>query len=517
MKRIFYAVISIFSYSFLYCQQFSRSELPTLLSTPWEIVYGPDNYLWLTEAGGRVVRVDPTSGSKQAVYTAADYFDGGSSEQSPFCTHPKIGSGTLGMALDPDFLNSAHAYIYYVYSYNSGTASVPVTKFKIERLKWDAATLSVTEHITLVPAMPTGYDHLGGRLMIIPQQDIHYLFFTVGDQGISETNSPDCYSPQSSNPNNFAQDPDYKNGKVHRFHLDGSIPSDNPIPGNSFYTRGHRNPQGLMFNPDKKIIYDIEHGDRSDDEVNILEAGMNYGWKYVRGFHADNNYPGEQNFVANYTPHPSIPGDALKQPLLTWCSTPQTSNPAYLDWCTVAPSDGLYYNKTGIPEWKNSLLITTLKNGANTDQEVYVFQLSADGRSLAVPKAPRSNPEKFFGADQALNGRLRDIAVSPDGTKIYLINNGGNTPDKITVYSYILSSTDCSISIYPNPASDLLNITCASHLESIRLYNLFGDEILRLPAGVETIDVSLLPAGLFALALQTKEGEIHYRMFIRLN
>ena len=288
MKSVFITVF-LFHFSFiLKTQIFVRSELTTPLNTPWEIIYGPDGFLWLTEYGGKVSRVDPLTGNKTMVFTATDYFDGGASEQSTLCFQPKIGVGTLGMALHPAFTNSLTSFIYFLHSYNSGTTINPVTKFKIHRLTWSASSGIVTSDTTLVNLMPSGYDHLGGRMMIIEQNTIPYIFLTVGDNGVSETNEPTCYSPQTTNPNNLAQDPNYKNGKIHRFNLDGTIPASNPIPGNSFYTRGHRNPQGLMYNPNQQIIYNIEHGDRTDDEINILQAGMNYGWKYVRGYHGDN-------------------------------------------------------------------------------------------------------------------------------------------------------------------------------------------------------------------------------------
>ena len=69
----------------------------------------------------------------------------------------------------------------------------------------------------------------------------------------------------------------YQNGEIHRFNIDGSIPFDNPFPGNSFYTGGHRKPQGPIYNTQQDILYDVEHGDRTDDEINILMPGMNYG------------------------------------------------------------------------------------------------------------------------------------------------------------------------------------------------------------------------------------------------
>ncbi len=521
--RIYFTQLLILLFSFfLKSQGFIRSELPATINSPWEIIYGPDGFLWVSESGGIVSRVDPQTGSKTVVYTAPDYFQGSPSEQSPLCFQPAIGYGTLGMALHPAFLNSATSYIYFVYSYNSGTTSVPVTRFKIARLTWSAATNAVVADTTLVPAMPSGYDHLGGRLMIVTQNAVPYLFFTVGDNGISETNSPTCYSPQSNNPNNFAQDPNYKNGKVHRFNLDGSIPATNPLPGNSFYTRGHRNPQGLMYNSAQQIIYEIEHGDRTDDEINILEAGMNYGWKFVRGFHNDNNYPGEINFVSSYTPYPGIPNDALKEPLYAWCSTPQPTISTFLDWCTVAPSDGIYYGSTGIPEWTNSLLVVTLKNGAATDQEVYQFKLNINGITLVTSTPSDPNPKKFFSADQNLNGRLRDIAVSPDGKTIYLINNGGADRDKITVYKYdatanipVNKTKDFELTIFPNPTTDVFNVNCTETISEISIYNVQGCLLKTLYETPVTIHISDLAVGPYFVSVQTVSGKKVVRKLFR--
>ncbi len=271
MKHYFLNIVILLLFFSANSQSFIRSELSTTLTTPWEITYGTDNFLWLTEAGGKISRVDPTSGNKIVVYTASDYFSGSSLEQSSLCSQPNIGVGTLGLTLHPNFLNVSTSFIYYLYSYNSGTTLAPATKFKIVKLTWDAMSNTVIANTDLVTQLPTGYDHLGGRLLAITQNSISYLYLSCGDNGISETNSPTCYSPQSNNPNNFAQDPNYKNGKIHRFNIDGTIPFDNPISGNSFFTRGHRNPQGLMYNSSQNILYDIEHGDQTDDEINILQ------------------------------------------------------------------------------------------------------------------------------------------------------------------------------------------------------------------------------------------------------
>jgi glucose/arabinose dehydrogenase len=357
----------------------------------------------------------------------------------------------------------------------------------------------------------------------VKQNTSNYLYFSAGDNGVSETNSPDCYNPLSLNPNNFAQDKNYKNGKIHRYNMDGTIPSDNPVSGNSMYTRGHRNPQGLVFNAAQNIMYDIEHGDRSDDEINILESGKNYGWKYVRGYHNDNNFPGEAAFISSFTIDPTITNDGLKEPMYAWCATAQPTDPLFTDWCTVAPSDGFFYTSTAIPNWNNSILVTTLKNGLSTDQEVYVFKLAADGLSLIPSMSPVPNPQRFFAEDQALNGRLRDITVSPDGTKLFLINNGGTPTDKITVYTYdptagidpLSATTD--IQIYPNPTSDYLYIKHTSLIKALTITDISGRELLTKEYDFGNTDLTALSNGIYYLKIYFSEGSQQIKKLVKIN
>ncbi|MBL0071758.1 MAG: PQQ-dependent sugar dehydrogenase [Bacteroidetes bacterium] len=497
-------------------QVFNRSELTTQVNTPWEITFGPDNYLWLTESGGRVIRVDPVTGNKQVVYTAPDYFNGSPLEQWPLCFQPNIGAGTLGLALHPDFSNASNSFIYFVYSYNHGTAQSPETKFKVKRLFWDASIQTAVNDSDLILNITTGYDHLGGRLLAIHQNGNDYLFLTVGDHGISETNSPTCYNPQSTNPNNFAQDPAAQNGKIHRFNIDGTIPFDNPIPGNSFYTRGHRNPQGLMYHSGLEIIYDVEHGDRTDDEINVLYKGMNYGWKDVRGYH-DGNVPGESVYLSSYIPDPSIANDSLVSAFYSFCAGSPDTSSNYLDWCTVAPSDGIYYGSTGIPQWTNSLLVVTLKDGLSTDWEVFRFKLLPNGD--LVPSMPgQPNPEAYFSVDQAMNGRLRDITFSNDGKKLYLINNGGTT-DKITVYEYDSLQSSLSEQVFeitnlhfPNPVKNHLFFNKElpeDFISEFKLFDVTGKCILSTAKVPERIDMSHLRSGLYLVHIVDINGFSH--------
>jgi glucose/arabinose dehydrogenase len=492
-------------------QEFTRAELSTELANPWEITYGPDNFLWISEAGGKVSRVHPESGEKTVVYTAPDYFGGSTLEQSQLCFNPVIGAGTLGLTLHPDFSITDSAFIYFVYSYNSGTSTSPATKFKIKRLKWDASSETVSGADDLVTAIPTGYDHLGGRLLAVKRNGIAYLYLTIGDHGISEDSQPTCYNPPSTNPNFLAQDPNTYNGKIHRFLMDGTIPTDNPIPGNSFYTRGHRNPQGLLYNSNLDRLYGVEHGDRTDDEINILHPGMNYGWKNVRGYHQDNNYPGESTFITSYVSNPLIANDSLVQPFYSFCATQPTGSVNYLDWCTVAPSDGIYYASSGIPEWTNSLLVTTLKNGSSTDMQVVRFKLLQNG-DLASSTSSSPNPSYFFAEDQLLNGRLRDIAVSPDGQTIYLINNGGTNADKITVYKYIeqIDANEAFFLIYPNPSTDQLTVEFAENADpkELSVYDAQGKITYSSTSNFSSIELRALSSGLYFIQAKTSNETI---------
>jgi glucose/arabinose dehydrogenase len=501
MKQFLILSIFVFTSISLISQSFTRSELPTSLGTPWEITYGPHGYLWVTENQGRVSRIDPSTGDKTVVYTAPDYFGGSPLENSPHCPNLKIGVGTLGLALHPSFADEANSFIYFLYSYNSGTEDAPATKFRLKQLTWNSVTNEVVNDANIVNEISTGYDHFGGRLMAVTQDGIPYLFLTIGDNGRSEISGPDCYVPQSENPNNFAQDVTTQNGKIHRFNMDGTIPDDNPIPGNSFYTRGLRNPQGLMYNPSLEIIYDIEHGDDTDDEINVLIKGMNYGWKNVRGYHDDNSYEGEADYVANYVPNPLVENDALIEPLYSWCNVQATSTMG-TDWCTVAPSGGIYYGSEAIPQWTNSLLVVTLKDGVSTDKEVYQFKLEDNG-DLVPSTIENPNPRRFFGADQDLNGRLRDIAVSNDGETIYLINNGGAPTSKITVYKYdggvnTVDPQGLNIGLFPNPASDELMIKGAENIKNlvaIQITSLLGESSFVNLNGDNSIDISHLNSG----------------------
>jgi len=433
-------------------QAFTKTILAVGLSRPWEMQYGPDDMLWITQTNGRISRVNPNTGAVSTIYTAPDYFGGSSSQQAQLlCGTYGISFGTYGMALHPDFANQP--YIYFIYSYNSGTSQNPVSNYKVRRLTWNAASQTVSAATDIITNLPLDLSHEGMRMMIITQQGVPYIYITVGDGTIDNDN---CY-PVGNNANLRAQDLNSRFGKILRYNIDGSIPASNPIAGSPVFTRGHRNPLGLAYNPSTDIIYSSENGKSTDDEINIIEKGRNYGWPKARGYHTDNNYPGEANFVSNYAS--SFAGDQLKEAIYSWCPMtvvlPEDPQDA-ASTCVVAPSDMIYYSSNlGISELRNSLMVTALKNyNPNFNPAVYVFKLKEDGSGIdtSVP-----NPQLLFRAPDASNRndilRYRDIATTPDGKTFFIctdtwdgVNNkilkftlndasctGDNTPPAITL------------------------------------------------------------------------------------
>ena len=163
--------------------------------------------------------------------------------------------GTLGITLDPAFDDNGYLYVYYT---NEEPHENRVTRFIV---KGDRCI--EPEHIiTGIPAFDSTR-HVGGQLEIIDDK----LFVSVGDGYSEPANAQDTSGPL---------------GKVNRYNLDGSIPDDNPFSGDGgaspAWSIGHRNPFGLAHNPDTGQLYETENGPDCDDELNLVEEGVNYGW-----------------------------------------------------------------------------------------------------------------------------------------------------------------------------------------------------------------------------------------------
>ena len=307
------------------------------LDTPWALAFAPDGRLFITERPGRI-RVVKNGQLQPEPWLTLDVVESGE-------------SGLLGLALDPQFAQNGYVYVAYT-----------AARFqnRLVRLREDPATgKGVFDKVLLEGALGAS-NHDGGRVRVGPDGK---LYWTMGD----------AQTPT------LAQDTGSLNGKILRLNPDGSVPADNPFTGSYVYSLGHRNPQGLAWQPGTGRLYATEHGPSGGagpeqgggrDEVNLIESGGNYGW-------------------------PLITGDQGRVGLVS----PVLHSGTQVTW---APGGATFV--TGGP-WAGSLLFVGLRG-----QSLYRVTLDP-----ANPRAVAS----FERLLQGQYGRLRDVVEGPDGA-IYL-------------------------------------------------------------------------------------------------
>ncbi|TMI64853.1 MAG: T9SS type A sorting domain-containing protein [Bacteroidetes bacterium] len=282
------------------------------LADPWEITYGQDNYLWITEAKGyKVNRMNPVTGAKQVVLdisqgsTFLPVADQPFNAQFDIAAHNPQG-GFAGLALHPNFTGAAggenYVYVSYVHTWISGVAYTN----RIVRFFYNTNTNRLESPVAICDTIPGSGDHNSQRMIIAPMTQggsDYYLFYAAGDMGAGQQ------FPTSANvtrPNKAQRINSYE-GKILRFALDDTcsgsgnqkwIPATNPyndiapIVGKSaVWCTGIRNNQGFAYNPQLNILYGASHGAFSDDEINIIQGFKNYGHPLIIGY-ADGNYNG---------------------------------------------------------------------------------------------------------------------------------------------------------------------------------------------------------------------------------
>ena len=399
-------------------EPFEVSVLTSGLNGPWDMVWGPDNFLWITERQGKsIARINPQTGERKELITF----------ENAFAAPPH--EGVLGLALAPDFLKrGSRNYVYTAYTYKTGEQEYA----RIVRLQYDAKAGKLGNEQVIIDRLPASHDHNAGRLRFGPDGKLYY---TLGDQGRNQ-GSLYCQPIEAQRTPTAAEiaKQDYSSyvGSSLRLNADGSIPRDNPVINgvkSHMFTYGHRNPQGLVFVGNR--LYSSEQGPSSDDEINILEAGGNYGWPNVSGFRDNQGY-----VYADYSAAPNCAGVKFdsnvipagvpthketefsapnyREPVKTFYTVnsqynftdPKCGQMAYLCWPTIAPTSIAYYPKNGkIEAWRNSLLVTSLKNGA-----LYRVRLNEEGSQT------QGDVAKYFKTEN----RYRMVVVSPDGGKIYV-------------------------------------------------------------------------------------------------
>lgn len=500
------------------------------IERPYEMIYGPDHRLWITErsndrsevpnGGRRIVRIDTTGANKTTMINFGNKIYTTASQD-----------GVLGIVAHPDlYANPAtlinnFVYVSYTYSIDGTDAG---RRLRIARLLYDFNTGTLSEDTSLGPnaviieGLPASNDHNSGKLAIGPDLKLYY---TLGDQGNNQF-SRNCIPIRARELPVSTSDFSRYEGKLLRLNLDGTIPSDNPVLGGirtHVWNYGHRNMQGLIITS-AGIIYSTEHGDRVDDELNIMVAAKDYGWPEIAGFYDNLGYEFTNNPLTTtcggslstaqatnteFESFPSSPPADFVPPIsnMGTGSNSIPTNPDISTWPTIAPAGLAVYENTEkrIKDWGDFVLIPGLK--FNT---IRLGKLSTDGQSI-LDFAPGDTLYPWHSA----NSRFRQIVVAPNGVSFYYVtdNTSANDPGAVVKIEYsgpiepTLSSNDFTIAekavkIYPNPATQAFNLqfnTKDFSKASVQIVNMNG-QIVREMRNVESnipINISSLQSGLY--------------------
>ena len=298
------------------------TELASDLEFPWGLVSLPDGSMLVTEREGRLRAITdgalveaPIAGGPEAYVDAQ--------------------GGYLGLALDPDFETNRVIYL----SYSSGDSDANRTTVARAEINEDLSELTNVEEIFRGAEKEGGY-HFGGQLEFM---DDGTLLVALGD-GFKWKDD--------------AQTTDNYFGKVARINSDGTIPDDNPFTDGAapaVYSYGHRNVQGLEYDPVTGTMWAHEHGPKGGDELNVIEAGNNYGWPAIT---YGVNYNG--SIITDQTE-----AEGMEQPKIKWVPS-------------IAPSGMVLYTGDKYPGWKGDLFI----GGMNGPAGLKLVRIDLDGNSV---------------------------------------------------------------------------------------------------------------------------------------
>lgn len=323
------------------------------LANPWSIAFLPDGDFLITERVGTLRRVSPAGVVSEPISGVPSVFVGGH-------------GGLLDVALSPDFKRNQTIYLSYSESTDGKDPvglAVATGKLVGGALKDVKVIYRQTPKQALSP-----YWEFGSRFLFDGKG---HVFITHGDNRV----------------NNAPQELDKLAGKIVRLNLDGSVPADNPFVGQKgarpeIWSLGHRNVQGIGFNPLTGDIWATEHGPRGGDELNLIQPGKNYGWPII-SYGID--------YSGNQTPETiGTHNEGLEQPIYYWARSPGTSGFAFV---------------TADSPWKGNLLL-----GSLADRQL--LRLVIDGNKVV-------HEERLLSQ---VGQRIRDVRQGPDGN-IYVVTD----------------------------------------------------------------------------------------------
>ncbi|MEL6402575.1 MAG: PQQ-dependent sugar dehydrogenase [Cyanobacteria bacterium J06607_6] len=331
------------------------------LEHPWGMAWLPDGTLMVTERPGRVRlirngQLDPTPLSGVPPVLASGQ------------------GGLLDVSLHPQFADNP--WVYFTYAHGDRA----MNQTRVARARFDGTGLSDWTVIFEVNRTKEGGQHFGSRITWLPDDT---MLISIGDGG----NPP--VQLEGELIRNQAQKLDSHLGKVVRLNADGSVPADNPFVDTpdanpAIWSYGHRNIQGMMFDPVTNQLWASEHGSRGGDELNRVTAGENYGWPVVT--HSREYTGGE------ISSEQSRPG--MVDPLVVW--TP-----------AIAPSGLLVYRGDRFPQWQGDVFAGGLVSGD-------VRHIEVDEAGAVINQTPI-----------AIGQRVRDVRQGPDGL-IYVLTDEPN-------------------------------------------------------------------------------------------
>jgi len=320
------------------------------LDHPWGIAFLPDGDSLITERSGKLRKITSGKLLEQAVTGLPVIKEKGQ-------------GGLLGIALHPDYKNNQLVYLSYA-GQEEGGYGTEVVRGKLQGMKLN----NVQKIFTALPKSRGGR-HFGSRLVFANDGT---LFISLGDRGKQDT----------------AQDINDHRGSLIRINDDGSIPKDNPFIDREnakpeIYTYGNRNMQGMALNIITGEIWTHEHGPQGGDEVNIMRAGVNYGWPVI-------------TYGVNYGIGTKI-GEGthkhgMEQPIHKWVPS-------------IAPSGMTFYTGKQFSEWKGDLFVGSLKFGLLVRLEIHGNKIVGEERML-----------------HGKYGRIRDVVEGPEGS-LYILTD----------------------------------------------------------------------------------------------
>jgi len=352
-------------------QKLTARVIASNLDTPWGMAEESESVLWVTERKGRILRLQTATGETRVMLDLTDTVMNG----------PE--AGLLGITLHPAFPDSP--YVYTTFVYRDFPWSQPLMRYT-----FNGDSLVDPQALLVIPSSYSY--HAGARIEFGSDTTI---FMCTGDG----TDSP------------LSQNLESLQGKVLRIRQDGSIPDDNPFVNSPVYAYGLRNPQGLTILPNGRI-FTAEHGPSTDDEVNQIVAGGNYGWPHVEGrakTEQERNYKDSTGAI-----------DAF--------------------WTTGSVTYGIgpiaYYSGTAFREWNRSLLVGSLKDASIT---VLHFSRDSDTAEQATTYLTHAY------------GRIRDIVVLKSGRVLFCTSNR----DGRASYGYPRTSDDHIYELIPLPETSI--------------------------------------------------------------